>query len=133
MRVIRSLKEGDSLRAGEVLVLAASDVTWTPLFPRAIAVVTGLLIRLMAMSGWFMWTLAGIFDNVGVVQESMETIARPHTVVDQPGEAGSLLELRLAVEVGVVRQVEGALHIEPPVDGPDQRLHDIGDDARAAG
>ncbi len=50
----------------------------------AIAVVTGLLIRLMAMSGWFMWTLAGIFDNVGVVQESMQTIARPHVVVDQP-------------------------------------------------
>ena len=40
VRVIRSLKEGDSLRAGEVLVLAASDVTWTPLFSRAIAVVT---------------------------------------------------------------------------------------------
>ncbi len=50
----------------------------------AIAVVTGLLIRLMAMSGWFMWTLAGIFDNIGVVQESMETIARSHAVVDKP-------------------------------------------------
>jgi ATP-binding cassette, subfamily B, multidrug efflux pump len=48
----------------------------------AISVVTGLIIRLMNMSGWFMWTLAGIFENVGVVQESMMTIARPFTVVD---------------------------------------------------
>src|SRR5262249_60010638 len=48
----------------------------------AISVVTGLIIRLMAMSGWFMWTLAGIFENVGVVQESMMTISRPFTVVD---------------------------------------------------
>jgi ATP-binding cassette subfamily B multidrug efflux pump len=50
----------------------------------AIAVVTGLIIRLMNMSGWFMWTLAGIFENVGTVQESMETIARPYQVVDKP-------------------------------------------------
>jgi ATP-binding cassette subfamily B multidrug efflux pump len=50
-----------------------------------IAVVTGLIIRLMNMSGWFMWSLAGIFENVGVVQESMETIARPYAVVDRPG------------------------------------------------
>ncbi len=50
----------------------------------AIAVVTGLIIRLMNMSGWFMWTLAGIFDNVGVVQESMQTIARPLQIVDHP-------------------------------------------------
>ena len=49
-----------------------------------IAVVTGLVIRLMNMSGWFMWSLAGIFENVGVVQESMETIARPYQVVDRP-------------------------------------------------
>ncbi|MFZ4805969.1 MAG: ABC transporter ATP-binding protein [Hyphomicrobiaceae bacterium] len=50
----------------------------------AIAVVTGLIIRLMNMSGWFMWSLAGIFENIGVVQESMETIARPYEVVDRP-------------------------------------------------
>jgi ATP-binding cassette subfamily B multidrug efflux pump len=50
----------------------------------AIAVVTGLIIRLMNMSGWFMWTLAGTFDNIGVVQESMQTIARPLHIVDAP-------------------------------------------------
>ncbi|HRD76965.1 MAG TPA: ABC transporter ATP-binding protein, partial [Hyphomicrobiaceae bacterium] len=51
----------------------------------AITVVSTLVIRLMNMSGWFMWTLAGIFDNIGVVQESMQTIARPLQVVDSPG------------------------------------------------
>jgi len=51
----------------------------------AIAVVTGLIIRLMNMSGWFMWTLAGIFDNVGVVQESMRAIAQPLRLTDKPG------------------------------------------------
>ena len=48
----------------------------------AIAIVTALIIRLINMSGWFMWTLAGIFDNIGVIQESMDTIAKPYSVVD---------------------------------------------------
>jgi ATP-binding cassette, subfamily B, multidrug efflux pump len=51
----------------------------------SLAIVSALVIRLMNMSGWFMWTLAGIFDNVGVVQESMDTIAKPYSVVDAPG------------------------------------------------
>ncbi len=49
----------------------------------SIAVVTSLIIRLMNMSGWFMWTLAGIFDNVGVVQESMRAIAHPLQLTDR--------------------------------------------------
>jgi ATP-binding cassette subfamily B multidrug efflux pump len=32
-----------------------------------------------------MQVLRGIFENVGVVQESMETVARPHGIVDRPG------------------------------------------------
>ena len=41
-----------------------------------IAVVTGLVIRIVAMSGWVLFTVAGIFENIGVVQEGMETISR---------------------------------------------------------
>ncbi|MGK4422503.1 multidrug ABC transporter ATP-binding protein, partial [Klebsiella pneumoniae] len=36
------------------------------------------------MSGWIMWTITNIFENVGTVQEGMETIARPHGLVDRP-------------------------------------------------
>ena len=49
----------------------------------AIALVTGLIIRLMNMSGWFMYTMASIFDSIGVVQESMMAISRPLDVVDK--------------------------------------------------
>ncbi len=31
------------------------------------------------------WQVTGIFENVGVVQEGMITIAKPHTLVDKPG------------------------------------------------
>ncbi len=51
----------------------------------AIAVVTGLVMRIVAMSGWILWVVAGIFENLGVVQEGMETISRANQVVDRPG------------------------------------------------
>ena len=44
-----------------------------------------LVMRLVAMSGWVMQEVRGIFENVGVVQESMMTIAKPHDVVDRAG------------------------------------------------
>ena len=50
----------------------------------AIAVVTGLTMRIVAMSGWILWVVAGIFENIGVVQEGMETISRVNQVVDRP-------------------------------------------------
>jgi ATP-binding cassette, subfamily B, multidrug efflux pump len=43
-----------------------------------------LVMRIMAMSGWVMQTVRGVFENVGVIQEAMETIARPHAIVDAP-------------------------------------------------
>jgi ATP-binding cassette, subfamily B, multidrug efflux pump len=48
-----------------------------------IAVVTGLVMRIVAMSGWILWVVAGIFENMGVVQEGMETISRANQVVDR--------------------------------------------------
>ncbi|MCX6044325.1 MAG: PEP-utilizing enzyme, partial [Chloroflexi bacterium] len=40
VRVILNADEGDQLQAGEILVTTITNVGWTPLFPRAVAVVT---------------------------------------------------------------------------------------------
>jgi ATP-binding cassette subfamily B multidrug efflux pump len=50
----------------------------------AIALVTALVLRISQMSGWVLNLVTSIFENVGVVQEGMETIARPHGIVDWP-------------------------------------------------
>ncbi len=55
----------------------------------ALTIAAGLAYRIATMSGWIMWTSIGIFDNVGAVQEGMETIARPQDLVDKP-QAGEL-------------------------------------------
>ncbi|HZO70681.1 MAG TPA: PEP/pyruvate-binding domain-containing protein [Ktedonobacteraceae bacterium] len=39
-RVVATVEEGDQLRAGEILVTTTTNVGWTPLFPRAAAIVT---------------------------------------------------------------------------------------------
>jgi len=51
----------------------------------AIALSTGLVIRIENMSGWIMWVVNGLFEDIGTVQDGMETVARPQAVTDQPG------------------------------------------------
>ena len=36
------------------------------------------------VAGWVSWEVTGIFENIGVVQEGMETIAVPHGMSDAP-------------------------------------------------
>jgi ATP-binding cassette subfamily B multidrug efflux pump len=50
----------------------------------AIAAVMSLVLRIIGMSGWILWVVAGIFENMGVVQEGMETISRANQVLDRP-------------------------------------------------
>ena len=58
----------------------------TPVSIGAIAVVTGLVLRIIGMSGWILWVVAGIFENIGVVQEGMETISRANQVRRPAGQ-----------------------------------------------
>lgn len=48
----------------------------------AIALATGLVIRIVNMSGWIMWVVNGIFENIGMVQDGLQTIAQPVSVTD---------------------------------------------------
>ncbi|MCS4234074.1 multidrug efflux ABC transporter SmrA [Stenotrophomonas sp. BIGb0135] len=50
----------------------------------AITLATGLVIRIHNMSGWIMWTINGIFEDIGTVQDGITTISQPLTVQDRP-------------------------------------------------
>jgi ATP-binding cassette subfamily B multidrug efflux pump len=50
----------------------------------AIALSVGLVLRLQGMSHWIMWEVAGLFENVGVVQDGLETIAQERSIIDVP-------------------------------------------------
>jgi ATP-binding cassette subfamily B multidrug efflux pump len=50
-----------------------------------VATALPLAWQITNVAGWVSWEVAGIFENIGVVQEGMETIAVPHAGVDRPG------------------------------------------------
>ncbi len=49
----------------------------------AITLATGLVIRIHNMSGWIMWTINGIFEDIGTVQDGITTISQPLSVQDR--------------------------------------------------
>jgi ATP-binding cassette, subfamily B, multidrug efflux pump len=50
--------------------------------PAVVATCLPLVWQIANMAGWVSWEVSGIFENVGVVQEGIQTIAVPHTLVD---------------------------------------------------
>jgi ATP-binding cassette subfamily B multidrug efflux pump len=50
-----------------------------------VAAALPLAWQLANVAGWVSWEVSAIFENVGVVQEGMQSIAVPHSGVDRPG------------------------------------------------
>jgi len=50
--------------------------------PGAIAIVMSLAIRLTGMSHWILWEISSLFENIGTVQDGINTLSVPSTVVD---------------------------------------------------
>jgi ATP-binding cassette, subfamily B, multidrug efflux pump len=72
------------------LIMSTAGVTlwlWTQgrVGVGAVAASTALALRLNGISHWIMWELASLFENIGTVTDGMNTLSRPHTIVDAPG------------------------------------------------
>ena len=70
-----------------VATAAIGIVLWSRGAVSAGIVATALPLawQIANVSGWVSWEVTGIFENIGIVQEGMETIAVPHSLVDRPG------------------------------------------------
>jgi ATP-binding cassette subfamily B multidrug efflux pump len=75
-----------------------------------VATALPLAWQIANVAGWVSWEVTGIFENIGVVQEGMETIAVPHALVDKPDAR------ELAVPHGEIR-FEGVTFTYGRVDG----------------
>jgi ATP-binding cassette subfamily B multidrug efflux pump len=51
--------------------------------PGAIAIVMSLAIRLTGMSHWILWEISSLFENIGTVQDGINTLSVPNVVVDK--------------------------------------------------
>jgi len=63
----------------------------------AITLATGLVLRLQGMSQWIMWEVSTVFENIGVVMDGVETIARERAIDDAPDARA------LVVDAGGIR------------------------------
>ena len=63
----------------------------------SVAMALPLAWTIANIAGWVSWEVTSIFENVGIVQEGMQTIAVPHTLLDRPGA------LELGVNTAPVR------------------------------
>jgi len=59
-------------------------ILWMQGYVSAAVVTTAvpLVWQITNMSGWVSFEIAGIFENIGIVQEGMQSIATPHNIVD---------------------------------------------------
>jgi ATP-binding cassette subfamily B multidrug efflux pump len=97
---------------GILLILSTAGVTlwlWMQgnLGVGALAAATAMALRLNGISHWVMWEMANLFEQVGTVQDGMNTLSRPHAVSDQAA-AVPLRVLRGELRFDDVRFAYGA-------------------------
>ncbi|HET7190488.1 MAG TPA: ABC transporter ATP-binding protein [Pseudolabrys sp.] len=64
-----------------------------------VAMALPMMTQIISVSHWVAYQVTTIFENVGVVQEGMLTIARPHTLTDRP-------------DAGILKVARGNIHFE---------------------
>jgi ATP-binding cassette subfamily B multidrug efflux pump len=89
MRVITLMELGLTVINGFLIVavMGFALMLWTQGAATigTVAAASALTLRLNAMTGWIMWSLSSLFQNVGVIKEGMETIAQPIALPDAAG------------------------------------------------
>jgi len=77
----------------------------------AVAAATAMALRLNGISHWIMWEMASLFENIGTVQDGLNTLTRAPTVNDRPGAQplqvprGELVFDRLVFGYGASKRV----------------------------
>lgn len=69
--------------AGVAIFAWSNDMVTTG----AIAVGIALVLRLRSTSQWIIWEVSQLFEQLGVVQDGINTLSQPLTVTDKPGAA----------------------------------------------
>ncbi|MBE9609187.1 ABC transporter ATP-binding protein [Chitinilyticum piscinae] len=86
MRLVSSFEIVNHLTAMLLIASTTGATLW--LWSRgevgigAVAAATAMALRLNGISHWVMWEMAGLFENIGTVQDGINTLARPLAITD---------------------------------------------------
>ncbi|MEP5758841.1 MAG: ABC transporter ATP-binding protein [Litoreibacter sp.] len=93
LRLMTMLAFGINAINGILILIVVGPAVW--LWTKGIvsvgevAAASALTIRLNGMSAWIMWVTIRLFENNGIIQEGLQSIATPHQITDAP-QAASL-------------------------------------------
>ena len=76
-------------------VMVGCLLLWTKgeITPGEVVAAGSVALRIMMMAGWVSFSLMTIYTNLGDVQDGMQTLAVPHTMVDKEGASNLTLNL----------------------------------------
>ena len=82
-----------------LFVMAGCLFLWVHGFisPGSVVAAGSVALRIMMMAGWVSFSLMTIYTNLGDIQDAMETLAVPHTMIDKPGAS------KLKVSLGRIK------------------------------
>lgn len=52
--------------------------------PGVVAAIIAMALRLSGYSQWVMWQMTGLFENIGTIQDGINTLSKPRTTLDKP-------------------------------------------------
>lgn len=101
MRLVSQFQIVDQLLIVALIMSAGGLALWLwsqgQVGAGAVAAIAAMAMRLRGMSEWMMWQTTQLFEAVGTIQDGINTLSRPRSVVDQPNAA------RLNVQHGAVQ------------------------------
>nr|UXE44213.1 putative multidrug export ATP-binding/permease protein [uncultured bacterium] len=88
MRMVTSFEIVNHLLSVGLIASTGGCTLWLWIHGRvgigAVAAASAMALRLNGISHWVMWEMASLFEQVGTVQDGINTLARQPTVVDRP-------------------------------------------------
>ncbi len=91
--------------AALLMIIGPALALWTngALTIGEVAAAIAMALRLNMMTGWIIWMNVRVFEHLGDIAESLESVAVPHSVTDKPGAPA------LQVSAGEIR-FDGVAH-----------------------
>ncbi len=89
MRMATLMTSTLQLLSGVLIFLMSGISVWLwqtgAITTGAIAFSIGLTLRIKAMSQWIIWEVAGLFEDIGIIHDGIETISRERAIQDVDG------------------------------------------------
>jgi ATP-binding cassette subfamily B multidrug efflux pump len=89
MRMVTSFEVVNHALSMALLVSTAGVALWLWMRGQvgvgAVAAASAMALRLNGISHWIMWEMASLFEQIGTVQDGINTLARTPAILDRPG------------------------------------------------